>query len=90
MADEHLSRPIRSAHLPVGRLHQGEVTMLRLVALLLFGYCTYRIGREFVESVPDDFELVGETRVLLPSPERQKHDAHIARKERIALRKRRG
>lgn len=64
--------------------------MLRLVALLFFGYCTYRIGREFVESVPDDIEFVGERRVLLPSPERQRHDAHLARKDRIALRKRRG
>lgn len=62
--------------------------MLRLVALLLFGYCTYRIGREFIDSVPDEFELEGEPRALLPSPERQKHDAHVARKSR-ALRKRR-
>lgn len=62
--------------------------MLRLVALLLFGYCTYRIGREFIESVPDDFDVVGEPPALLPSPERQKHDAHLARKERLSLRRR--
>jgi len=60
--------------------------MLRLVALLLLGYCTYRIGREFIDSVPDEFELVGEPYALLPSPERQKHDAHLARRNR-ALRK---
>jgi hypothetical protein len=62
--------------------------MLRFVALLLFGYCSYRIGREFIDSIPDDFELVAEPRGLLASPERQRHDAHMARKDRIARRKR--
>ncbi|GAA4117205.1 hypothetical protein ACFFTN_09680 [Aminobacter aganoensis] len=55
--------------------------MLRLVALLFVGYCTYRIGREFIDSVPDDFDLV-EPLPLLPSPERQRHDAHLARRDR--------
>ncbi|CAI2933897.1 hypothetical protein [Aminobacter niigataensis] len=55
--------------------------MLRLFALLFFGYCTYRIGREFIESVPDNFDLV-EPLPLLPSPERQRHDAHLARRDR--------
>lgn len=61
--------------------------MMRLVALLLFGYCTYRIGREFIDSVPDEFEFVGEPHALLPSPERQRHDAHVARKNRALKRR---
>lgn len=34
--------------------------MLRLIGVLLVGYVTYRIGREFIESIPDDFEPVPE------------------------------
>lgn len=58
--------------------------MLRLLAVLLLGYGTYRITKEFIDRVPDDFEPVP----LLPSPERQKHDAHVARVDRLRLKKR--
>ncbi len=33
--------------------------MLRILILALFGYCAYRVGRELVDSVPDDFDIVG-------------------------------
>lgn len=58
--------------------------MMRLIALLLFGYCSYRIVHEFIDSVQSDFKPMP----LLPSPDRQKHDAHRARIDRIASRKR--
>lgn len=32
--------------------------MLRILILALFGYCAYRAGRELVDSVPDDFDIV--------------------------------
>lgn len=32
--------------------------MLRILVAVLFGYWAYRIVREFVDSVPDDFEIV--------------------------------
>lgn len=57
--------------------------MVRLLALLLFGYCAYRIANEFTTRLPKV-----EPVALLPSPERQKHDAHIARRDRLALRRR--
>lgn len=33
--------------------------MLRILILAAFGYCAYRAGREFIDSVPDDFDVVG-------------------------------
>jgi hypothetical protein len=38
--------------------------MMRLLLLGLVGYAAYRVARNFVDSVPDDFEPVG----LIPSP----------------------
>ncbi|WP_432286508.1 hypothetical protein SLT36_07115 [Aminobacter sp. BA135] len=32
--------------------------MLRTLALLVVGYAAYRIGREFIASVPSDFDPV--------------------------------
>lgn len=32
--------------------------MLRILTVLFFGYCAYRISREFIDSVPDDFDIV--------------------------------
>ncbi len=47
--------------------------MLRLIGVLLVGYITYRIGREFIESIPDDFEPV-------PEPSRDRKSANGARR----------
>jgi len=33
-----------------------EIIMLRLSALLLLGYVSYRVGKSFIDSVPDDFD----------------------------------
>jgi hypothetical protein len=60
--------------------------MIRMIAFLVFGYCGYRIAREFMDAEPIAFKPVP----LLPSPERQKHDAHRSRLDRIAARKRAG
>lgn len=32
--------------------------MLRLAVLLLASYALYRVGKEFIDSVPDDFDPV--------------------------------
>ncbi|MRX34454.1 hypothetical protein [Aminobacter sp. MDW-2] len=32
--------------------------MLRTLALLVVGYAAYRVGREFIASVPSDFDPV--------------------------------
>ena len=39
--------------------------MMRILLFGLVGYVAYRVGREFVESVPSDFEPVP----ALPSPD---------------------
>ena len=62
--------------------------MLRLIAFLLFGYCTYRITRELVDSIPDDFEFAPDPIEKLPSPDRQSRESHLARVGRIPRRKR--
>lgn len=38
--------------------------MMKLLLVALFGLATYKIARDFVRSVPGDFEPVG----LLPPP----------------------
>lgn len=52
--------------------------MLRLIIAGLLGYATYRVAREFVSSVPDNFEPVG----VLPPPRRRA--AHPATSKRAA------
>ncbi len=32
--------------------------MLRILATIVFGYWAYRVGRELVDSVPEDFDIV--------------------------------
>lgn len=35
-----------------------EKQMLRILATIVFGYWAYRVGRELVDSVPEDFDIV--------------------------------
>lgn len=50
--------------------------MLRLLTILIFGYCAYRVGRELVDSVPDDFDIVGPP---VPAPARRRNNEAYTR-----------